>query len=70
MKKPKGNLQLSKRIREKLYLILQGYDPRALEQGSVVYAIKNERLGGAESILRVSSVVYRSDFYTLFYVVS
>jgi len=59
-----------KTIREKLYLILEGYDPRALEQGSVVYAIKNERLSGAESILRVSSIVYRSNFYTLFYVVS
>ena len=59
-----------KTIREKLYLILQGYDPRALEQGNVVYAIKNKRLSGAESIFRVSSVVYRSYFYTSFYVVS
>jgi len=59
-----------KGIRERLYLILRGYDPRMLERGIVIYAIKNERLRGTEIIFRISSIVYMSDFHTLFYVVS
>jgi hypothetical protein len=57
-----------KGIRERVYLILQGYDPRALDQGNVVYAIKNVRLNGKETIFSTTSLVYRSDYYTLFYV--
>jgi|GEM_PF-4621334 hypothetical protein len=53
-----------------LYLILQRYDPRVPKQGEVIYAIKNERLRGTEIIFRISSIVYRSGFHTLFYVVS
>jgi hypothetical protein len=59
-----------KSIRGRLYLILEGYDPRMLERGIVIYAIKNERLRGTESIFHISSIMYMSDFYTLFYVVS
>jgi hypothetical protein len=59
-----------KTIRERLYLILQGYDPRALDQGDVIYAIKNARLNSKETIFFTTSVIYRSDYYTLFYVVS
>jgi hypothetical protein len=59
-----------KTIRERIELILQGIDPRTLEQGKVIYAIKNERLIGAENIFSASSIVYRSDFYTLFYVLN
>ena len=57
-----------KGIRERVYLILQGYDPRALDQGNVVYAIKNVRLNGEETIFSTTSLVYRSDYYTFFYV--
>jgi hypothetical protein len=59
-----------KTIRERLYLVLQGYDPRALDQGDVIYAIKNARLNSKETIFFTTSVIYRSDYYTLFYVVS
>jgi len=59
-----------KTIRERIDLVLQGCDPRTLEQGRAVYAIKNERLSGTENIFYTSSIVYRSKFYTLFYVVS
>lgn len=59
-----------KTIRERIYLILQGYDPRALDQGDVIYAIKNVRLNSKETIFFTTSVIYRSDYYTLFYVVS
>jgi len=57
-----------KGIRERLYLILQGCDPRALEQGNMLYAIKNARLSDKEAIFYLSSIVYRSDFYTVFYI--
>lgn len=57
-----------KTIRERLSLILQGYDPRVLERDEVIYAIKNERLSNIETIFYVSSIIYRSCFYTLFYV--
>ena len=42
----------------------------ALEQSNVPYAIKNARLSGEEAIFYLPSIVYRSDFYTFFYVVS
>jgi len=59
-----------KTIRERIESILQGIDPRTLEQGKVIYAIKNERLSGTENIFCASSIVYRSEFYTLFYILS
>jgi len=37
-----------------------------LEEGNVLYAIKNARLSGEEAIFFLSSIVYRRDFYTLF----
>jgi hypothetical protein len=57
-----------KTIRERIYLILQGYDPRTLDQGNVVYAIKNTRLNGKGTIFSTTSIIYRSDYYTLFYI--
>jgi hypothetical protein len=59
-----------KTIRERIESILQGIDPRTLEQGKVIYAIKNRRLSGTENIFYASSIIYRSEFYTLFYVVN
>jgi len=42
----------------------------ALEEGNVLYAINNARLSDEEEIFYLPSIVYRSDFYTFFYVVS